>query len=334
MDVFATFPSDLSDAVRDFLLAEHQKELAEALRQRAADLAAAGNALRALTQAAEELTDSETDAWSLQQRFPALLAAHQTTWGKAFKSGLDGHFTELVRDLFGHKWRQIFLPVLLDRSFKHSGIVDYGHMYWVRIFGRPRRESKSWVVFCSDGWSTARVKLSYSRASLMKGPLWLVAELSKRALQMQAREAISGDDYMGQEQRTVYDYSPIGEQDLSIRIEAMRDIAASVSYMEKLISNDAFVSGKDPFFTREAVFALMGKYQISTADFHRALGHFYQISRSSIEMARARYKRAQKGKGQATQQSARPQKNSAAHSQKTHVAVRKRRTSRREDSTP
>lgn len=333
MPEVASLSPELTHAVESYLLAMTQHELAEAQQQRIADLAAASEALRALTQAAEELNDRETDAWSLHRRYPELLAAHQATWRKAFRSSLDGHFTEMVREKFAETWRIVFLPVLLDRSDKSAGNIKFGDTDWVRIFGTPRQQSKSWSVFCSDKCYTARITISLPVQSTAEIQIWLIAAISKRCLRSQAgHTAVDGEPDKPQIQGKIYDYSPINEQDLIVSIEAMRDIAASVDYMKKLMTSSARAFANDELISLSYIWKYLYEKNISTADFHRAVTPYYQVTKSSIEMARARYRRARQE--QATPQSARERKTSGQHSQKTPSEARKKQSPRREVHTP
>ena len=333
MSEFASHERVITEAVQHFVTGIRLPEIAQAMHRRAEDLDAASQALRKLTQAADELNDPVTDPWSLGRRFPGLLAEHQTTWRSAFRNSVAGHFVESVGDAFGRVWQTVFLPVLLDRSARTAGVVEFSEFNWIRIFGKARKESKSWTVFCSDGHFSAQLGLRAPIDSPFMIPLWLTAAVSHSALGMQAGEHLATEPRVDQARRRVYDYSPICDQDLSISIEAMRDTAGSIDYMNKLMLYAVqFLTDKD-LLSRDYVYKLLDRNGISTRAFHRTLNPMYSVTLPSLEMARARHRRAEQ-QGQAESQPVRVKKNTARHSKRSRTAAKKHRTSRREVTTP
>lgn len=323
----------ITEAARHFVSSIRLPEIARLMNSRSEDLDAASQALRKLTQAAEELNDPVTDAWSLGRRFPALLAEHQTTWRSAFRIRVEGHFVESVCDTFSDIWQTVFLPVLLDRSTRAAGVVEFSDFDWIRIFGKPRQESKSWIVFCADGQVSTQIELRAPMDSPLMIPMWLMAVQSDASLRVLAGEHLATVPRAERARRHVYDYSPIGDQDLSVSIEAMRDTAGSVDYMRNLmLASVVFFTDKD-VLSHDSVYKILDENGISTRTFHRALNPIYSVTLPSLEMARARHRRAEQ-QGQAESQPVRVKKNTAGRGKRTRPTAKKRRSARREVTTP
>lgn len=336
MHEFASSDLVIAEAVRHYLAAIRQPELARAMHQRAADLAAASQALRALTQAAEEVDDRETDPWSMQRRFPELLAAHQATWGKALRSGLSGHFAEPIRALFGHIWRTIYLPILLDRSIKSAGIVECSDFNWVRIFGKPRQESKSWTIFCSDGYFANMQQIGHPASSQLMCPFWMVAGVLSGFFRYQRDKLFNEEERRILGRRYLYDYSPISEQDLSVSIEAMRDAAASIDYMTKLMVLSAGAYKEKDLLSLGYVYRLLDEKKISTAAFYRALIQEYKVPLHTLEVARLRERKARTGRpeGLSEKRSRSGVKKMSERGRKRTATRPSRSSTRREVTTP
>lgn len=323
----------ITDAVRHFVTSIRQPEVAQALESRAEDLYAASQALRKLTQAAEELNHPVMDLLSLGRCFRGLLAAHQATWRTAFRSSVEGPFVGSVRDSFADFWRTVFLPVLLDRSIRSAGVVKFSGFDWVRIFGEPRQKSKSCRKCCCDGCCSAPHRL--------QGPIdfhFIMSLLPPPVLRDPAPGMHLGDHLptaprAEQTRRHVYDYSPIGDKDLYVNIDAMRDAVASVEYMIKLVSSSIAFIENNKWVSRDYAYGLLDRHRISTGAFHRALNPIYGVTLSSLVKARARHRRAQQ-QGQAESQPVRTKKNTARRRKRARPAAKRRRSARREVTTP
>lgn len=336
MHEFASNALVIEEAVHHYLAAIRLPELARAMHQRSAGLAAASQALRALTQAAEEVNDRVTDSWSMQRRFPKLLAAHQATWGKAFQSRLEGHFAEPIRTLFGHIWRTIYLPILLDRSTKSAGIVECSDFNWVRIFGKPRQESKSWTIFCSDGYFANIQQVGHLASSQFMYPFWMVAGVLSGLFRYQRDKLFNEGERPIRGRRDLYDYSPISEQDVSVSIEAMRDTAASVDYMIKLMVLSAGAYKEKDLLSLGYVYRLLDEKKISTAAFHRALIQEHKVPLHTLEVARLRERTARTGRpaGLSEKRPRRRAKKTSEPGRKRPAARPSRSRTRREVTTP
>ena len=312
----------ITEAVRHYMTAIRLPEVARALHCRAEDLESASQALRKLIQAAEELDEPVMDPGSLGRCFPALLAEHQATWRSAFRSRIEGDFVDSVRDAFSDHWQTAFLPVLLDRSIRSAGVVKFSDFDWLRIFGKPRQESKPWSICCSDGYFSAQHGLRVPMDSQFIMPRWPAAVLGNSALGMHVGDDLATEYRVAQTRLHVYDYGPIGDQDLSISIEAMRNTVASIDSMRRFICSSIVFIEKNKLVSRDYAYELLNRHGISTGAFHRALSPLYRVTQSSIEKARARHRRAQQ-QGQADSQPVQEKKNGPKRGNGSPAATKK-----------
>lgn len=296
---------ELLEAIQSYMLTLRMPEVAELMREQRTHLIAASEALRALISAAEEWSGSVVYPSALKTRHAALLKAHQATWLKAFRTELSSQCDHKIRHMFDGVWKQAFLPVLLDRSEKYAGITEMGAITWIRIFGIPMSMVSAGTILITDRITslfydfTLTGKGGETLSADVRSPLLPIAVALDRLLMHKAQQGQPDTNFGQSAQRILYSYGPIGNNDQEVRIEAMRDAAASVDYMIKLMDfcTQAYTNKK--FLSMAHVYRYLDTAKISTADdtakistadFHRALSPLHKVELHALEVARNRAK--------------------------------------------
>lgn len=170
-------------------------------------------------------------------------------------------------------------------------------------------------------------------------PLNIAVAICCGALNYEAarRDALPLDE--APDQWTIYSYGPIGKNDLEIRLDAMRDTAASIDYIIKLMTFSANSHEKKHFANMDYVYDFLDKENIRTKEFHKALSLAKRtVERRALEVARNRHRRK---KMQSTASESAPRPTRTKKKKKTSHGHKKRpcrsgcgSKSRRENNTP
>lgn len=331
--------SDMQTAVSLYWQAVQTPLLAEPLRERATALCAASAALRALAKGGREGLDRSIDGWTLQQTCPDLLAAHQRTWCDALSSSPKGSLAPDTRKTFIHLWKTILWHMSIMDVLEVAQFSDFGLIRWKRLFGKQKSRIAPAIIFCADAKRQAHIDLGRIFPGSDLVPIERVALLSDMVLRgsFDQRLKIAWDqEPMPRAEhgsREIYDYSYIGLNDQTVYFETIENVAHSIECageLLRLVAND-FSSEKRSRFDR--VYRYLEEKKLSTAAFHRALNPIYRVTPPSIDKARARHRRAQQ-QGQAESQPVRTKKNTARRRKRARPAAKRRRSARREVTTP
>ncbi len=294
MDEFVNLPPALQQAVNHYEWAINGPAMAPLLCEQIANLKAASAALRALISAAEEWSGPVVLPSMLEQRHGALLTAHQTTWTKACLLQLRSRVVEPLRSMLNDVWNKVFLQVLIDRGDRGASIHEFRHIKWIRIFGSSRPIVLPESTMVTDKITAAccvvstRAGESSDSASVPLETTILVCDAILR-YQAARQEGRPIDD--SEAQRTIYSYGPIGKNDRELNLDAMRDSAASIDYIIKLMTFSSNSFRRKPISDMSYVYEYLDKENIRTNEFHKAISQVRRVERHAIEMGRSRHRR-------------------------------------------
>lgn len=291
--------TDVQTAVSLYWQALQTPSLAEPLRERAAALCAASVSLRALARGGRAGLDRSTDGWTLQQRCPDLLAAHQRTWRDALSPSPKVAVAPDTRDLFSRLWKTILWPVSMMDVLESALPSDFGLIRWRRLFGKQKSNIAPAILFCADAKRQAQIDLRQIFPGSLAVPIERVALLADLILQGRLDQQLRIEweqDPMPREDaspREIYDYSPIGLDDQLVYFATIDNVCHSFESAGEMLRHAAedFSSGQPSRFDR--VYRYLEEKKLSTASFYRALNTIYSVTLPSLEMARARHRRAQ-----------------------------------------
>lgn len=296
MDEPVNLPPALRQAVNEYEWAINGPAMAPLLCEQIGNLKDASAALRALISAAEEWSGPAVFPSMLQQRHAALLAAHQTTWTKACLLEMRSRVIEPLRSMLSSIWDKVFLPVLLDRCDRSASIFEFRNIKWIRIFGSSQPNVCPEGLMVTDRIESACCVLSADSRTAETSdkagvPLETAILVCDGTLRHQASRNEGHPIDNSETQRTIYVYSPIGKNDREPSLDAMRDTAASIDYIIKLMTFSANSFRRKDIANMRYVYEYLDKENIRTNEFHRALSRVRRVERHAIEVGRSRHRR-------------------------------------------
>ena len=301
----ASITSPVQQAVTDYEWISNAPVLAEALREQTVNVSAARAALRSLTEQVEERCSSWISGSMLRSDHRAKLLEHQETWMRAFSLARRSRLEEPILSMLRAVWKRVFLPVLLDRIDTTAGSYESEGRLWIRIFGSSQPTVSDDPVIVTDR-AECIIAINSPRSGLSDGlpqqkpSLDLMIKIYDSFLRAEA--IIRGEQGFDArpEKLTLYSCGPIGNNDLVININAIRNTIASLAYMEKLMMFCAESLSDKRRRNLGYVWDSLDMHGIPTPLFHKALSNIRHVERHAIAVARLRHRKQRADSAPAT----------------------------------
>jgi len=306
----------MREAVNNYLFADDAPAIAAGLKVLHARLRAAGAALRALIAALERIDAVQSHPSRIKLLFPALLKAHQRTWTDVVDLTRWGITDPILLSTLDAVWTGCLLKILIDRTERSARSEIFDGVPVVRIFGTMSPALTSEMLFLTDGHVARGIQpklpADYHDDPSSSGEQFPFRD-ARFLLQcdlhgMLLARSLTNITAAQRALRPLYCYGPIGDFDLEISLDALRDCAAAMAFVAEGADSMArlFATAiKD----KSCALGSVVRHGISPTAFARALAVHRRVETHAIETALARFRKQQAGSGaNATEKRRRPRK--------------------------